>query len=936
MDDSEIRYKKPKFVLANLNVQSLNKKIDIFTHFLADNKVDACCITEHWSDEGRLSCINLGDHDIVHSFCRHDCRYGGAAIVLRRGIKFLKMTSVRTLSVENHVEMVAVRIPAQKLIIMSIYRPPRGDFGRFISQLSMALAVVTEGVNSASRVFIAGDFNVNFLIDGDGRCDELTGLFSSFGLKQIFKEASRIAGQTQTCIDNVFTDLEADVYRGLTFDPFISDHRAQLVHLFQGSPKIIEKEELIPKRNINERNINKFKSMLLDVDWSSVKLDTAEKSYERFHTIVQDCFDSAFPVERCKSRPKMPTYRKMGRHSAGLKKAVQAAQTIHWVKKSTESANLLSVLKKHFRQSFTEDKKSLNERLILNSNDKTKTIWDIIIAESGKMKKHPSQLSELTAENMGDFFSTIGEKISAQCSSSCDESTEMTKKLRTDRVLRAETMFMYPTTHEELIDTTKKLKSKPTQDLYGMSTIILKEVIHIVAEPLSGIFNMCMLEGTFPKELKVAKVLPIHKKGDIYDCNNFRPIAILPTFSKLFEFILKERLMSFLGSSLNPHQHGFRKKKSTTTALTDLLEGIAQAFEDYDSCELLAVDLSKAFDSVRKDILIAKLEHYGVRGVSSKLFESYLTDRLQVVEWKGITSEAKTINIGVPQGSILGPLLFLVYINDLPENVSSTRSILYADDTTFMNSAPTEGELDELSVTTLDMAENWFGANGLKLNKDKTQRIKFRTESDESTVCLLGIYIDAELKWGEHLKFLKNKLSTAIFTIRRIREVASREISKLTYYSNFHPVATYGILLWGYGPGLQQVLLKQKEAIRAICGVPTTTSCRELFGQLGILTVTSVFILTCLKYVHNNRSRFPTNGHYHNYMTRARDHFSIEHHRLKRTQMGINYTCLKLYNSIPRRLKDAPENLFHKEMKKILLSRTFYTVDEFLIHMISL
>ncbi|XP_044766524.1 uncharacterized protein LOC123322632 [Coccinella septempunctata] len=263
------------------------------------------------------------------------------------------------------------------------------------------------------------------------------------------------------------------------------------------------------------------------------------------------------------------------------------------------------------------------------------------------------------------------------------------------------------------------------------------------------------------------------------------------------------------------------------------------------------------------------------------------------------------------------------------ETAESREKRKEEDDTSFVNDSSRRAELEIRGAKTLACAEKWFSVNGLKLNVDKSHRMIVAGNEAPQCIRLLGVTVDNRLTWNTHTTSLLKRLSTAIFTIRRMREVAGTDISRLTYFANFHQTATYGIILWGHSSGLIDVLLKQKEAIRAILGVPRIISCRELFRSLGILTVTSVYILNCIMYVHDNRAKFRRNDDNHHYGTRNRNELSIEYHRLKKTQTGTNHFGVKFYNRLPSKMRMLPRNRLLKKIKETLIKNTIYKFEEF-------
>ena len=226
---------------------------------------------------------------------------------------------------------------------------------------------------------------------------------------------------------------------------------------------------------------------------------------------------------------------------------------------------------------------------------------------------------------------------------------------------------------------------KPTQDCYGMSTEMLKLVKDDIVDTLTAVVNQIIVTGKFPSKLKIARVTAIFKKGDKHLYGNYRPISILPALSKVIERILHDQLIAYFTKNdlLYGSQYGFRKGHSTELAAAELIDRIMNNLDSRDSYISIFADLSKAFDCINHDILLSKLAHYGLEKKSVALMNSYLSDRYQFVKFDNITSESTSIDIGVPQGSILGPLLFTIYINDITEASHILQPILYADDSTF-------------------------------------------------------------------------------------------------------------------------------------------------------------------------------------------------------------------------------------------------------------
>ncbi|MBF2463459.1 reverse transcriptase family protein, partial [Listeria welshimeri] len=382
--------------------------------------------------------------------------------------------------------------------------------------------------------------------------------------------------------------------------------------------------------------------------------------------------------------------------------------------------------------------------------------------------------------------------------------------------------------------------------------------------------------------MKHSKIIPLFKSGNTSDLNNFRPISVLPTLSKIFEkIILNQMLAHFINNKLlHEKQFGFTKGRSTTDAGVELVKNIFEAWEESHNALGIFCDLSKAFDCVQHSTLVSKLRHYGIRGSALDLLMSYLDKRIQKIDVNGKRSPGAMLDMGVPQGSILGPFLFLIYINDLPYLVEKKHKIvLFADDTSLIFKVKRNiSNYDEVNNALSDVV-HWFSVNNLKLNCKKTQYIKFTTpnvkntqtsvfidgekmEPVESTV-FLGITVDSKLQWGPHIEKLANKLSSAVYAIKKIRKVTDVETARLVYFSYFHSIMSYGILLWGHAADINTIFVLQKRAIRAVYSLSPKESLREKFKEINILTVASQFILENVMYVHRNIDRFTKNCDIH-------------------------------------------------------------------------
>ncbi|XP_045474969.1 uncharacterized protein LOC123680892 [Harmonia axyridis] len=436
--------------------------------------------------------------------------------------------------------------------------------------------------------------------------------------------------------------MKSSTYQAITVNHHLSDHLAQRLEL--QTTEIPEKEKYEFIRIINENNTYHFRERLKNVDWEFIKNMSAPLSCNGFHKAVTDTFNQCFPEKRIKIRSVPPKKYWERPEIIELKKKVDAAHTIFSVERNENTEKLYTKLKHQLTQLIESTIKTENTQILNESSNKNRAIWKFINSKiKGKTKTNNAKL--LSEEDFSVYFSTIAEKVGRQ-----DSAPETSDDFLKKKIIRnPKSFFLTPTTPEEVKRAVSEMKKKTSRDIYGFSVSLLKEVIDYLADPLSELINSCFQKGYFPDEMKLARVIPIYKKGDQELCHNYRPISLLPAMSKIFESLKKSRLVSFLESHslLSDHQHGFRRSGSTTSALVQIIEFVLQSLDDSEEAILTCMDLTKAFDCVNHEKLLSKLEYIGIRGQAFELFRSYLLNRYQIVDVSGKKSSRRCIATGI-------------------------------------------------------------------------------------------------------------------------------------------------------------------------------------------------------------------------------------------------------------------------------------------------
>jgi hypothetical protein len=396
----------------------------------------------------------------------------------------------------------------------------------------------------------------------------------------------------------------------------------------------------------------------------------------------------------------------------------------------------------------------------------------------------------------------------------------------------------------------QQLKNSNSSGYDDISNNVLKSCVSVIPGLLAELFNTSFETGLFPDVYKLSKVIPLYKKGDKQCVDNYRAISLLPTISKVLEHLMYSRLTDFLQDHdlLHPQQYGFRRGKSTTSATFNFLQTVQQLRDQKYQVMAIFLDLSKAFDSINHDILLSKMLKYGVRGVAHSWFSSYLSNRQQFVSLSsGEKSNTLNVSCGVPQGSILGPLLFLLYINDLPHHINNCHVILYADDTTLVVADRTLDDTVNKCNQVLQQVSQWLKTNHLRVNTDKCCVVSFNKLNNTppaividnnsiqlSDSCkLLGVVVDSGLTWHPHSAQLTKKLNKALYSIRCLSSHVTQEVLLIVYNAYFHSLLRYGVIFWGNSPPAKNIfILQKKKAVRWINNPATAKfypSCRSVF-----------------------------------------------------------------------------------------------------------
>lgn len=941
-----------KLKIFHQNVDRLSNKQDIVNDFLHANDPDVIILTEHGLSEPKLLNTIITGYIIIDYFCREKHIKGGVAIYVRQNLENVTASvNGARYSKELECELAAVKISINKIdiFLIGIYRPDK-NFEIALESLNNLLDKIPTW---NSTVIIMGDINIDRVVHKT-KNTELKEFLATHNIKRLLLPATRITSHSATSIDLVCTNLHPEEVKVTVLNTFIADHTGQICTVPVTKNEALNTISI--RRNFCNENLRILKHLLGKEIWEDVyESECVETAYNNFISTVTFNINLSCPLKkfRHQNKKKIPPSDPVTKRKKECFLKAQETFMLHGTDGNKADA---IQKKKDYDLHLKNIKKTQNTDFINKAENKSKAMWKVINSEkqSKHLKNEPIQLKidnkitsdpQKVAEELNYYFVNAVTNILPQ------SHNNSIKTITINSEATLQNLLLWSTTPFEVSKTIRSLKSKNSSGFDEISSNVLKSCEKELVYPLVNIINKSFAQGKFPTNLKTAKVYPKFKQGASTEVKNYRPISLISTFSKVIEKIVLTRLLDHLSRNqlLPDEQHGFTANKSTNSAIISITEQIIKAIEDGDTTTAVFLDYSKAFDCIRHDLLVKKLENMGIRGTAGEWFKSYLTDRSQAVEVKYVTSgvygtktsEPLPVKSGVPQGSVLGPILYIIFTSDFPHYLADyCRTLMYADDTVLLLRNKNSTDLEIQSYIALGMAQQYCQENSLVLNERKSQQLILGKKKEEtaglpdvmevSHAKYLGVIIDDKLTWSDHLDKLCCKLSSALYVLRRLKQISSDETMRTAYFALFEAHIRYGLPVWGNTSktNTQRVLILQKRAMRILAGLGPRESCRAAFCQFKVLTVVSIFILETALYA--KRQNLQRGSDIHNHNTRRANNITLPIHHLSLYEKQPTYMGAKFLNILPEEVKNATcEKKNRKNIVNWLQERPCYTVEEF-------
>jgi len=924
---------KRNFCIFHFNIRSFNRNSDNLFLFLSKlpNLPGVIVLSETWFSVNNTR--EIEGYNGYHVY-RQNRRGGGVSIYVRHTLRATLVAD--TSFVDPDIELCTVRfeINGSDICIMGAYRPPDGNIQRYVETMDPILS----RINSKMKAFLIGDMNIDLINPCAYSVDFINCCYSS-ALLPLIHLPTHVMADSSKCIDHIWCN-QVDVLSGV-FPVDITDHYPIFAIIDLG----VEVGGILKKRfrDHSEYSLNSLQTQLFSFCREFSENDESlEVKTDRFVNGLLGAYNECCPI-RTKSLTRGRYFKPWITNS--IMKCITRKYKLFKLFKRDQIPfvtynsykNILTSVVRRAKQRYYKNKFNM----YMNDVKRTWNMANSLIRPKDRktvdIKLEIGGL-EITnqcdvARHFNDYFSSVAVNL--------DEKIPHvdTSPLSYLDAPVASSMFMQPVTVEHVKSVISEFPCKSC-NINEIPSFIFKYCSNILAPPIANLFNESIGTGVFPSCLKLARVIPIHKNGDHKSLNNYRPISTLSFLSKIFERLMFKRLQSFISANniINCNQFGFRQGSSTSDAIAEFLN---YAYESLDGKGVLVsvfLDFSKAFDTVNHVILLSKLDRLGVRGIANEWFKSYLTERKQYVSINNFLSPVKTMSLGVPQGSILGPILFLLYINDMARSTTRLKLVHFADDTTAIFSSRDADSVASVMNDELLKVNKWLSANRLSLNVNKTCymviadknvvmpdiRIDGNVLDRVNKAKFLGVILDERLTFVPHIDTVCKRISSATGMLNRVMFLLPVSVRLKLYYAMIYSRVCYGVTSWGRGnlTSITRLTRTLSRAVRCLKCDDVTRSGLMNFGSVyKFFTALKMFnVIKFDQHVYFSElygSLVPS----HDHSTRFSISFNYNLPQLTKSkcQRGFLFQSVEIWNSLPSFLKQCETTEKFKYLLKIYL-----------------
>lgn len=944
--------------ILHLNIRSAKKNFDEFLLFIEFYQLYFCDIFVLSECFQILSCkmYNIPGYNTYYN--NGDYNKNDGLLIFVRETLNTEVTHVKLKSSQATISRIAFEQGGLSFGLTAAYKPPPITELVFLNDLA---DFFEDSLNRDIEIF-TGDLNIDIEKKQNPIANVYLSLMGQNGFVSYINSPTRVTHETSTCIDHLFIRKKIKK-RNLKFKSFIlkaeiTDHYPIMLNVNLDEKPLNESEEQL--NYYHHINYDLLKQHLSVQDWSGVlEAEDPEQATDSF----VDIFGKSIQNSTSKRRIKNTNHKKIKdwittglitsiRHRDKLKNKLKQRFT-------EEQNTIYKIYRNKLNHLIKKQKFNFYKSQIEKNGNNVKKIYKVIADATNEKSKVKSSNYMFVDKHNHNFSNTL--EMANFCNTYfINIGVEMEKKINNAQYPIAEkenlqnSLYLRPVTKNELIKQISTLKNDSAPGKDGISTRVIKHVHMEIIEPLMYIINLIFKTSIIPKHFKESVITPIYKNGEKNKIQNYRPISLINNFAKLFEKCLKERLVNFFDHNniISPNQFGFSEGLSTADAMYSLISEITTNLDESKKVIAVFIDLAKAFDTVPHQRLLEVLSRNGVRGKVLELFKNYLSERDQFLKLNETLSHPLKIRIGVPQGTILGPILFITYINGLLNLNINGKIISYADDTVLVFTGETWEDTKEAVSRGFGTVKQWLDSFKLSLNISKTNYIAFSltnmnrpnfTEiqtSEEEDSCVpavkkikyLGIIIDQHLKWTEHISYLTKKIRILIHKFYLLREFLCTKLIKLVYRSLVESLLRYGLVVWGgtYKSNLQPLTVIQNSILKVMFRKDRRYSTKALYNS-EICNINCLYIHSICTYIHKKETLKRFVSHHHQTRANVGGHLVIPPNKKTINLKFANYLAPKFYNMIPKKIKDICRIKIFNEKSKVYIVNNYGTFSKLML-----